>query len=449
MSEHPSTPQIEHFCLSALPEDELATVAPHVADCQTCHHQFTETLRQQIGSGPISFTLAPEFWFRHDHVDFEQLVGLAEKTLDATSREIIDIHLKVCGTCREDVRSFMAFRTQSARGMEVSYGPTGHASTREGFSGLPWWRSLGWKPTSALAALVLAAVALVIVVSVNKRNSDTLEAKKNEPTQIGVQASPTLTNPANLPSPLTPEPVRSPNAPSSPSAIDTSTAVAVLKDGQGDVTIDKSGHVKGLDEVSLISKQEIAQASLTERIETPDILSSLGGQDSTLRGSSNRGHSFRLLYPARRVLIEDRPVFKWETLAGATSYRVYVLDSKNSEVIKSEELIPAETQWTAKTPLRRGEVFSWVVTAVVDGREVVSPAASAPEMKFALLSIKDVQELNQLKRTRSHLALGVFYARVGLLREAEREFQQLAKLNPQSQLPRKLLRSVRSMRESK
>ncbi len=449
MSDHPSTPQIEHFCLSALPEAELATIALHVADCQTCHHQFTETLRQQKGAAPLSFTLAPEFWFRHDHVDFEQLVGLADDKWDGETREIIEIHLKGCGTCDEDVRSFLAFREQSAR--DVSYGPTGHASTREGFSGLPWWRSLGWKPASALAALVLAAVALVIVVSVNKRKSDTLQAKKNEPTQTSVQASPTPTNsnPANLPAPLAQEPARSPNGSSSPTTVDTSTAVAVLKDGRGDVTIDKSGHVTGLNEVSLVSKQEIAQASLTERIEKPDILNSLEGQDSTLRGSNNGRHSFRLLYPARRVLIGDRPVFKWESLAGATTYRVYVLDAKGSEVTKSEELKPSETQWTAKAPLKRGEVFSWVVTAVIEGKEIVSPAASAPEMKFAVLSVKDVEELNQLKKSRSHLALGVFYARVGLLTEAEREFQQLVKLNPQSQLPSKLLRSVRSMRESK
>lgn len=397
----------------------------------------------------MSFTLAPEFWFRHDHVDFEQLVGLADDKLDAATREVIDIHLKNCGTCREDVRSFLAFREQSAR--DVSYGPTGHPSTHEGFSESPWWRSVGWKPASALAALVLAAVALVIVVSVNKRKSDTLEAKKNEPTQTSVQASasPTNSNPAKLPSPLTPEPVRSPNAPSSPSTLDTSTAVAVLKDGRGDVTIDKSGRVKGLDEISLVTKKEIGQASLTERIEKPEILNSLEGQDSTLRGSNNGRHSFRLLYPARRVLIEDRPVFKWETLAGATSYRVYLLNSKGNEVAKSEELLPTQTQWTPKASLKRGEIFSWVVTALIEGKEIVSPAASAPEMKFALLSIKDVQELDQLKRTRSHLALGVFYGRVGLLSEAEREFQQLVKLNPQSELPRKLLQSVRSMREPK
>jgi hypothetical protein len=83
------------------------------------------------------------------------------------------------------------------------------------------------------------------------------------------------------------------------------------------------------------------------------------------------------------------------------------------------------------------------VTAVVDGKEIVSPSPAAPEMKFQILSAKSLKELNQLKRTRSHLALGVFYARVGMLTEAEHHLAQVARLNPSSSVSRNLLRSVR------
>jgi hypothetical protein len=87
-------------------------------------------------------------------------------------------------------------------------------------------------------------------------------------------------------------------------------------------------------------------------------------------------------------------------------------------------------------------------TALVDGKEIVSPSASAPEVKFAILSSNDLNELNQLKKSNSHVALGVFYAKVGLVTEAEREFQKLIQLNPQSELPRKLLQSVRNLRKA-
>jgi hypothetical protein len=117
-------------------------------------------------------------------------------------------------------------------------------------------------------------------------------------------------------------------------------------------------------------------------------------------------------------------------------------------VSQSEELPATQTQWKAPAGFRRGQIFSWVVTAVVDGKKVVSPSVSAPEMKFAILSAADFQELTRLKKSNSHLALGVFYARAGLLDETEREVQRLIELNPQSDLPRRLLQGVRRMRKA-
>jgi hypothetical protein len=211
------------------------------------------------------------------------------------------------------------------------------------------------------------------------------------------------------------------------------------------VKIDKNGHVTGLDELSEASRQQIARVALSERIDPATVLSDLSADQSVLRGSGDTAKEVRLLYPTRRVVIEDRPVFKWDGLPKATHYRIYVLDANGNQASRSEELPPTQTEWKAPTPLRRGQIFSWVVTALVDGKEIVSPSASAPEMKFAVLSGNDLRELGRLKKQNSHLALGVFYARTGLKIEAERELQSLVSLNPQSDLARKLLQSVRSM----
>ena len=43
-------------------------------------------------------------------------------------------------------------------------------------------------------------------------------------------------------------------------------------------------------------------------------------------------------------------------------------------------------------------------------------------MKFKILSANSAHELEQLKKAKSHLAFGVFYAREGMIAEAEREF---------------------------
>jgi hypothetical protein len=433
MTEHLSTLQINKLSVSALPENEAAAAALHCADCPSCHQRFVEELRRKRGSVPFTFTLEPEFWFQHDHVDFDLLVELADKTLDQETEEIVNIHLKTCETCREDVRSFLAFREATAGEMNVSYGPTYYQPGAD-IPGAQWWLRLQMRPVYAVAAIVLVAIAVLIGVIALNRRSDRLEAGKHD------QANPRIDQSPSVPSSATPDVV------SSPSTVDDSAKVATLKDAGGEVTVDRNHRVTGLEDVSENSRQYIAQAALSARIEPPEVLRRLSGEQSGLRGDDNGAQKFRLLYPVRRVVTEDRPVFQWQSLSGASNYRVYVLDGDGNQIAQSEELAPAAQQWKAPT-LRRGQVFTWLVTALVDGKKVVSPSASAPEIKFAVLSPTDAQELSHLKKSNSHLALGVFYARVGLLDEADREFQTLIKLNPDSELSRKLLQSVRSIRK--
>jgi hypothetical protein len=432
MTKHLSTLQVKQLSVSALPEDEAVAVALHTAECQSCHQRFVEELRRQRGSAPFNFNLEPEFWFRDDHVDFDLLVELADKTLDDETEEIVNIHLKTCETCREDVRSFLASREATARELDISYVRPEYPATH--VRAAPWWRRLQSRPVYAVAAIVLLAFAVIIgVIALNKR-SGPLDASKRDQTNSGTERS----------SNISPSPA--PDVTSSPSSAVESTKVAILNDGGGEVTIEKNGRVTGLDEVSENSRQYIARAALSEQIEPAELLRRLSGEQSGLRGNDDGPQGFRLLYPVRRVVTEDRPVLRWESLPGVSSYRVYVLDADGNQVGQSEELPPTQTQWKAPT-LRRGQVFSWVVTAVADGKKVVSPSASAPEIKFVVLSTTNFQELTRLKKSNSHLALGVFYARAGLLNEAEREFESLIKLNPQSELPRKLLQSVRSIRK--
>jgi hypothetical protein len=434
MPHHLSTLEVKQLCVSALPEDALAAAAVHTAECQSCDQRFVEELKRQRGPVPFNFTLDPEFWFRNDHLDFDDLVGLADKSFDEETQEIINIHLSTCETCREDVRSFLAFRDATAREMHVSYGPSYYAS--DGIPDAPWWQQLQREPVYAAAAIVLLAIAVLIGVIALSRRSEPLEANVQDQRNPGIEQSPSLS----------PDPA--PNVVSTPSSMDNSAKVAVLNDAAGEVTIYKNGRLTGLDQVSESSRQYVARVALSEQLEPADVLRRLSAEQSSLRSNDNGRQKFRLLYPLRGVITEDRPVFRWESLPDVSSYRVYVLDADGNQVSQSEELPPTQTQWKVPARLRRGQIFSWVVTAMVDGNKIVSPSASAPEMKFAILSTADFQELTRLKQSNSHLALGVFYARTGLLDQAEREFQSLVELNPQSEMPRKLLQSVRAIRKA-
>src|SRR5690242_12154023 len=148
MIEHVSTEKMERFCARILPATEVSAVATHLAGCEECHGQFINTLGRRRDGSRISFTLSPELWLRHAHIDYEQLVDLADNRLDTEDRELIDLHLKICATCEEEVRSFLAFREQIEPEMNASYAPIIPQPARETLSSsrINWWRGLAWTP---------------------------------------------------------------------------------------------------------------------------------------------------------------------------------------------------------------------------------------------------------------------------------------------------------------
>jgi hypothetical protein len=433
--EHISESIMERFCVRTLSETELTSVARHLSGCPDCQAQFVSTLRGQRDVADLSFTLAPEFWLRHEHLDYEQLVALGDDKVDAAERELIDAHLRVCVPCTEDVRSFLAFREHIAPEMSVSYAPMEQESTPDGLAWVSWWRRLAWKPIYSAAVVVLGIALVIGAALLLKRRAENLQAQHGSIPQVSPGSTP-----GNLvgnvpPPPATPNetPIEKPN----------SAEAIIINDRDGTVTVDRSGRVAGLNDVPAPIRGEIAQVLLSERLERPSILNELGGQQSNLRGSKT-AQPFKLIYPSRTVIVSDRPSLKWEKASGATYYRVYVNDSAGHQVARSEELPSERSEWILPKPLKRGEIYVWTVVAVVDGKEMVSPGPSSPEMKFQVLSGGSLQQLNKLKKTRSHLALGVFYARIGMTTAAERELEELMRLNPKSQIAKTLLRNVRS-----
>jgi hypothetical protein len=436
MTEHISTSKMELFCARGLPETELATVARHTASCSDCGQQFVSTLRRQKGATPLSFTLAPEFWLRHEHVDYDQLVELGDARLDAAARGLIELHLKVCPPCKEDVSRFLAFREQIARELEVSYAPVERAPAREGWTWGSCWGGLAWKPVFTATVIVVGITIAIGAALLLKRRAENLQAKQVPTPQVSPISMPN-DHAANLSSPT----VWPDESPIEKPVI--AESMLVLNDRGGTITVDKTEHVSGLDDVSAPTRNEIAQVLFSGRIDRPLILRDLSGQDSALRGS-NRAQPFKLISPGRTVLVTDRPTFKWENILGASDYTVYINDTSGQIVATSGELTPDRREWLAPKSLERGEIYAWTVTAIVDGKEIVSPGPSSPEMKFQVLSLSSLQQLNQLKKTRSHLALGIFYAREGMIAEAERELQIFVRNNPRSQHANKLLMAIQS-----
>jgi hypothetical protein len=88
-------------------------------------------------------------------------------------------------------------------------------------------------------------------------------------------------------------------------------------------------------------------------------------------------------------------------------------------------------------------MYTWTVHAIQEK----SPSTTVPTARFKVLEAAKVRELTRLQaQTNSHLVLGLFYVRAGMLPEAKQMLKLLADKNPNSPLARKLLQTVQAWR---
>ena len=112
MTAHISNTQMEKFCARVLPAPETFAFAEHISDCATCQLLFHQTFQRRRNHAPVTIDMSPEVWFGDDHLEYEQMVGLVENTLDREEREMINVHLEICARCSEDLRKFREFVRQ-------------------------------------------------------------------------------------------------------------------------------------------------------------------------------------------------------------------------------------------------------------------------------------------------------------------------------------------------
>lgn len=453
MTEHLSTPRLERFCVRALSPGELILSTQHLESCQPCRRHYQRMNEMRRGGSTIRITLAPEVWLRHEHLDYDQLVALADHTIDADEFQLVYLHIKVCARCREDMRSFFAFREEIASELTVSYGPAVDIKQAK-TSWVEWWRGLSWQLRYAAVILLIAIMAIASLALLQQRG-DSIETRRDRPQTVEPGAhdklAATESRPTNENATTTP-PVpgnegfqrrgSKPNGNREAVAPNYSPIQPTLRDREGIVGVSETGAVAGLVDVPASTRREVAVALRSQSLPRASVLDQLTDRSGNLRGRVD-SESFSLISPARAVIIEDHPLFKWQTLSSAESYRVFVTDSAGRVVAKSDLLPLTVTQWIASVPLKRGEIYSWAVVALADGKEIVSPNASTSEIRFQILSNSDLEQLTVLKKSGSHLALGVFCARVGLINEAEAEFKPLLRLNPDSKLIRKFLTGLK------
>ena len=395
MMDHLTRSQIEQLQAKALAPEAMLVAVEHLEVCPACYEVYRDVFRERRGGGPVVFSLSEADWFREDHQEYEDLVGLTGGKLDDEYRRILGFHLEGCERCRRAVAEMEALGEKAApRGRRV-------------------WL---WTPRYAFAAAAIAVVAIVAALLL-ARNW-------------------TVRNQSNQKIAEAPAPQVSP------------TAELLANNEAGDrIEADALNEISDLDRLPPMTRQAVREVLGGAEIEKPRVLAEVAGAGGRTRGVADAEAAFQPITPVGRVVAEQTPAFRWKPMAGATGYRVDVLNLDRRESLTSGMLPATSTEWTPDQPLRRGDLHGWTVTAIVDGREVASPAPAEPEAKFSILGREQAEELRRLKvASPSHLAWGVFYARAGMPAEAEREFQLAARDYPDSQLAKKLLDRVRAWR---
>ena len=425
MPDHLSEEQIRRYRKRENPPEELLRVDDHISQCAQCREllssaselraalQSGETLSlrgQLLQSNSARFEPADKGGHlnemsravhngapQSEHLSYEQLETYVDGKMPRADRDVAEAHLESCRPCSEDVRDLNTFRVE----LEGSREPRK----------IRWWAHIAsprLAPRSAVFALVMAVV-IALVIAVGRRK---------------------LT-----PAPLIPD-----------------TGVASSNGAQpslaGGANSNRGPVLLGLAELPPADRIAVVQAAGQERIKSPDVLAGLQDPPETLLSESAEMPRFEVLQPLGEVVLDARPVFRWQPLAGTDSYSVTIFDAKLNPVQTSATL--RVTQWMAARALKRGQLYLWQVTAKLrTGESVSSPTPPNPEARFLVLAQEKADEFLQFQTVHpeAHLTLGILYAQAGVLREAKKELEQLPHGDPNYDLAQKLLNSIQEIRK--
>jgi anti-sigma factor RsiW len=429
LSAHLTNNQIEDYGRHKLPAAQLLTVSDHLDVCETCRRMVEKATYADVAFFALKSEVfgeapPPAEW---SHLTFEQTADYVDGIMAGEELGTVKDHLTGCGQCAAAVNDLRAFKNRVAPELAREYRPSSIRATTENrrsrfvtalYSLLPKSPALAF--SSALAVFLLIATGWLI-----------WEASREKGTKPEI----TVTTPSPTVSPT--------STPESAAAM----VIAQINDGAGQVILDREGALSGVDNLPPAYQQMIEIALTTQQLDKSSLLAGLARPDRlTLRSGDNQGNEFSVVNPIGKVMLSDRPTFRWSQLDGATGYVVEVYDAKFNLTASSSQL--TGDSWTPPHSLERGGIYYWQVKAIKGDQEFFSPRPPAPQAKFRILDRDRADELVRARRaySSSHLTMALLYTRAGLLDEAEHEFRALQKANPNSDISLRLLANLRAMR---
>lgn len=474
MTQHLSTPDLEQHRARTLTPEELLRVDEHLSGCASCRQRFVELAELPV----LSLSQWLESRDASDHLTYDEFAAFVDGTMAEVDREIADGHILLCGACADEVRNLLAFSHQ------ISQTTGAELAGAAGTAFLLRWREWFGAFVPLRAATVAVAIVILVVSGwfvyrsflpgkqpqvAGAVPADTLPPINSNQPAIAEQTPPgNNANQAvhNAVGSVNPKKTR--RKQTTQSSIEPQSEIMItLADGDRRIILDTNGKLTGLEGLPIATQQAVKEALLEKnlfgdvigsimQLRAPPVRRSFQG---VVRGGGLAGGArmvaparesaspppFELISPIGIIVQSDRPTLRWQALEGATSYMVAVFDRNSKPVASSERL--STTEWTLPAPLPRGEIYSWRAFAIRNEMWIESPRAQGPNVSFKVLEEAKAKEIEETRRLApgSHLALGVQYARAGLIAEAEKEFRELANKNPDSPAVHQLLATAGEM----
>lgn len=412
MPVHLSKQQIARYCERQVSPEELIQMDDHLSECPACRAQLASsfdmraasvsaTLPRLAGSSAVSGS--PRGSVLSGHVTYEQLEAFLDGKATAVENETLRAHVDSCRVCADELRDLSDFKAALASSIKK------HPIAKE-----KWWTGFAaLRLTPPRLAVVLVTSALLVLAVVVERMPLSLVRTRSSPS-AGARSSN----------------VAGPNP-----------------DGDNYSTSGQSSLKAAIDGLTPEERVAVLKVYSDQVFLSPEALAQLRERQHTLMGESEPSRRFGVLAPLGEVVLDTSPIFRWQSVAGATAYVVAIFDADFNPVQSSPPV--RGTQWTPNRPLKRGQIYKWQVTATLsDGNTVQLPRPPSPEARFLILDQKKADELAQFQKTHpeSHVVLGILYVQAGLLDQGQQELLQISQNDPDHNLAQNLLKSINDIR---
>ena len=193
-----------------------------------------------------------------------------------------------------------------------------------------------------------------------------------------------------------------------------------LQDGGRTVGLTSDGTLAGFDGFGGDLRSRLIETLQQGRLPASPRAAEHGGARRRVDVDDVRATPFVPVGPRATAVSSATPAFRWTALAGATTYRVRIVDERLTTVAISEPI--TALTWRPEAPLPSRRVLSWQVEATTPDGARTTPEPPLAEARFTALTPSERARVSEALATAggSDLASAVVYAEAGLYDDAGR-----------------------------